>query len=323
MAQEAGDERAGRLGELIFGARLVEGVLVALEKRDVGVHARAGVFGEGLGHERRPDALFHRDFLHHEAEAHDVVRGGQRVGVAQVDLLLARCALVVAVLDGDPHRLEHRDRLAAEVVRERVRCVVVIAARVDRDRDGADLWTLADQEELDLRVRVEGEAHVRRLGQVALEHPARIGVARGAVGEQDVAEHAGHAGVLTAPRQQLKRRRVGPGDHVGLVYSREALDGASVEADAVREGALELRRGDGHRLEHSEHVREPEPDETNITLFERAEHEFFLPIHGYHLNASRGHCTVAVASGWHALAGGPATLPVGVPAGSFLAVTFG
>jgi len=244
VPEQAGDERAGGLRELVLGARLVEGVLVALEQREVGVHARAGVLGEGLGHERGPDALLNRDFLHHQAERHDVVGGGQRVGVAQVDLLLAGGDLVMAVLDRDAHRLEHGDAGAAEVVGDAVRGVVVVAARVDRFGGGADLGTVAEQEELDLRVRVEREAHLAGLGQVPLQHPARVGVARGAVGQQDVAEHAGHTRVLPAPRQQLEGRRIGASDHVAFVHPREALDGGAVEADAVRERALELGRGD-------------------------------------------------------------------------------
>ena len=127
--------------------------------------------------------------------------------------------------------------------------------------------TVAEQEELDLRVRVEGEAHLAGLGEVALEHPAGVGVARGAVGQQDVAEHPGHARVLAAPRQQLEGRRVGTRDHVRFVNPRETLDGAAVEADAVRERALELSRGDRDGLERTEHVGEPEPDKTNIPLF--------------------------------------------------------
>ena len=58
----------------------------------------------------------------------------QRVGVPQVDLLLARAALVVAELHRDAHRLEHRDRLAAEVGAHRLRGVVEEAAAVDRHR---------------------------------------------------------------------------------------------------------------------------------------------------------------------------------------------
>ena len=110
---------------------LVEGVAVALEERQVGVHAGAGVLGERLGHEGGVDALLERDLLDDRAEGHDVVGGGQGVGVAQVDLVLARGALVVAELHRDAHRLEHGDRGAAEVVRGAVRHVVEVAGLVD------------------------------------------------------------------------------------------------------------------------------------------------------------------------------------------------
>jgi hypothetical protein len=156
---------------------------------------------------------------------------------------------MVAVLDADAHLLKHHDRAAAEVVRDAVRRVVVVSARVDGDRGRADLRALPEQEELDLRVRVEGEAHLAGLAQVALEHPAGVGVARRPVGQQDVAEHAGHAGILAAPGQQLERRRVGPRDHVRLVHAGEALDRRAVEADAVRKRALEFGGGDSDGLE--------------------------------------------------------------------------
>jgi hypothetical protein len=52
---EQGDEGPADLGQLVLGAGLVEHVPVTLEQRHVGVHARAGVLGERLGHEARVD----------------------------------------------------------------------------------------------------------------------------------------------------------------------------------------------------------------------------------------------------------------------------
>jgi hypothetical protein len=67
------------------------------------------------------------------------------------------------------------------------------------------------------------------------------------------------------------------------MHAGEALDRGPVETDAVGKRALELGRGDRHGLERAEHVGEPEPDKANVPLLERAQHEFFLPVHGYHL----------------------------------------
>ena len=107
MDEQAGDERARHLGQLVLRTRLEEGVAVALEERQVRVHAGAGVVAQRLGHERGVEPLLERHLLHDEPEGHEVVGRGQRVGVAQVDLLLAGPALVVAELDGDAHLLEH------------------------------------------------------------------------------------------------------------------------------------------------------------------------------------------------------------------------
>jgi hypothetical protein len=53
------------------------------------------------------DALLERDLLDDGAEGHDVVGRRQRVGVAQVDLVLPGRALVMAELDRDAHVLQH------------------------------------------------------------------------------------------------------------------------------------------------------------------------------------------------------------------------
>ena len=113
---------------------LWKALVVALEQAHVGVHRRAGVLGERLGHERRPHALVERDLLDDVAERHHVVGHRQRVGVAQVDLLLAGRALVVAELDRDAHRLERVDRVPAEVRRGVVHGLVEVAAVVGRHR---------------------------------------------------------------------------------------------------------------------------------------------------------------------------------------------
>ena len=160
-----------------------------------------------------------------------------------------------------------------------VRHVVEVARLVD----GLGLLTrhpaLLEQEELDLGVGVEGEPEVGGLGERPLQHVPRVGHARGAVGEREVAEHPGRSGALAAPRQHLEGARVGLGEHVGLVDAGEALDDRAVEADPLGEGPLELGRCDGDGLQGAEHVGEPEPDETDVALFDGAEDELLLTVH--------------------------------------------
>ena len=81
------------------------------------------------------------------------------------------------------------------------------------------------------------------------------------------------------PRQHLECRRVGPRHGVGFRDPGEALDRGAVEADALLEGAFEFGGRDRDRLEESEHVGEPQPDEADVAFLQRAQHEFLLSIH--------------------------------------------
>ena len=149
------------------------------------------------------------------------------------------------------------------------------------------LRRLLEQEELDLGVGVEGEAELRRPRQRALQHVARVGPAGRSVGHQDVAEHARGAGRFRPPRQDLERRRVRLGEHVGFVDPGEPLDRRAVEADALGEGALEFGGCHRDRLQEAEHVGEPQPHEADVTLFERAQYKLGLLVHAAILSAPR------------------------------------
>jgi hypothetical protein len=133
------------------------------------------MLGERLRHERRVDALLDRHLLDDRAERHDVVRRRERVRVPQIDLVLTGAGLVVTELDRDAEILEHANRPTPEVVSGSARHVVEEAGRVDRHRRPVDELRGLQQVELDLRVRVEREPAVGRLGQRALEHVARVG----------------------------------------------------------------------------------------------------------------------------------------------------
>ncbi len=250
VLEDAGDELPRRLGELELGTGLVEGVRVALEKREVRVHAGARVGRERLRHEGGVGALLQRDLFDHGAERHDVVGGLQRVRVAQVDFVLAGARLVVAELHGDADRFEHGDGGAAEVLGDAARNVVEVAALVHGHRGAVRARVLGLQQvELDLGVGVAGEAHVRGLGQVALEDVARIRGGGFAVGGQDVAEHPGRRLRLAAPGQDLEGGGIRLGQHVGFEDAGEAFDRGAVKAQAFLEGPLNLGRGKRHGLQ--------------------------------------------------------------------------
>ena len=141
------------------------------------VHAGALHALERLGHERGVHALAGGDLLHHEPERHHAVGHRQRVGVAQVDLLLARGVLVEAVLDRDAELLELADRLLAQVAGGVVGGQVEEAAVVERARRLAGLGLL-EVEELDVGGDVEREPALVGGPHVAPQHLARIALER-------------------------------------------------------------------------------------------------------------------------------------------------
>ena len=84
----------------------------------MGVHARAVDAVDRLGHERRVQAVLVGDGLEGELEGDGVVGGAQRVGVLEVDLVLAGGHLVVGGLDADPEGLQGVDHVLADLLRE-------------------------------------------------------------------------------------------------------------------------------------------------------------------------------------------------------------
>ncbi len=180
-------------------------------------------------------------------------------------------------LDGDAHLLEHADRLAPQLLRGFEWCEVEVAARVDRRR----VLGALEQEELHLGMNVEGEPSLRCAFEVAAQDVTGISPERPAVGRVDVAEDTRHAAVdVVGARHDLERARIGPGEHVGLLDSRESFDRRAIEADALVERLLELLRGDGEGLEEAQNIGEPEPDETDPSLFDCPQHVVLLALHG-------------------------------------------
>ena len=210
MLEDARDKVARGLGELVLGAGLEEGVGVALEEGEVGVHAAAGVLGEGLGHEGGVHALRVGDLLDDGAEGHDVVRGLQGVGVAQVDFVLAGAGFVVAEFHGDADLFEHGHGLAAEFLHDTAGGVVEVGFVVHGHGEavGAELGGL-QQVELDFGRGVAGEAHLGGLVEHAFEHAASVRGADFAVGGEHIAEHAGGDVFLTTPGQNLEGGGIG------------------------------------------------------------------------------------------------------------------
>ena len=168
------------------------------------MHPAAVDAEDGLGHEGRVQAVLLREGLDGHAEGHDVVRGGEGVGVLEVNLVLAGGDLVVAGLYLEAHLLQGEADVAADELAVVDGAEVKVARLVAGLGGRAAVLVRLEEEELALRADVEGVAHVRRPLERALEHAARVADEGRAVGVVDVADEPRGAAVPEAQGRMVK-----------------------------------------------------------------------------------------------------------------------
>ena len=198
--------------------------------------------------------------------------------------------LVVGLLHRDTDGLQVGDDAAPELAAAVEGGQVEVCAGVER------LGPLrrGEEEELDLGAGIEGVPELAGSTELALQHLPGIAGEGGAIRRQDVAEHPGLER-LRPPGQDLERLGVGLEEHVRLLHPGEAVDGRPVEPHPFQEGLGQFGRGKGQRLEHAQHIDEPEADEMDAAFFDRAQDEgdprFCLRRHG---------CPPSLAARWQA-----------------------
>ena len=231
------------------------------------VHAGAVDPEDRLGHEGGVQAVLQGHLLDHEAEGRNVVGGGHRLGVLEIDLVLAGGDLVVRRLDLEAHRLEHDHDVAPALLSEVDRGQVEVAAGVVGVERGASLLVLLEQKELGLRPGHHLEALFRGALDLPLERQPRTAGERRAVRQMDVADHARHfRAVRVGPGIDLEGVPVGNQQHVRFFDAGESLDRRAVEHDLAVEGFLELTARHLDVLDDAQEVGELESEEADFLL---------------------------------------------------------
>ena len=238
------------------------------------MHAAAVDAEHRLGHEGGMQAVLLGQGLDRQLEGHDVVGGGQRLGVLEVDLVLALGNLVVGSLDLEAHLLQRQADLAAGALAVIQRAQVEVTGLVGGGGGGVAGLIGLEEEELALRADVEGVAHVGGLLQHALEHAAGIAHEGGAVRIVHVADQAGNLAVLRSPGKHREGIQIRIEVLVGLVDANEAFNGAAVDHDLVVDSLLNLGCGDGDILQLTENVGELHADELHVSLANQADDVF-------------------------------------------------
>ena len=281
VGQEAGDEAVGFAGELAFAAFIKEDVAPVTEKGHIGVHAGTVHTKDRLWHKGRMETIALGDGLDSLFEGHDVVGGGEGVGVFEIDLMLAGSYFVVRGFDLKAKCFQGNADLAAGAF------AVVEGAEIEVTGFIAGLcgWTACfvsvKEEEFAFRTDVEGITELGSVGEDVLQHVAGIADKRGAVWIMDITDEAGDALVLWPPGQDGEGVKVGVQILVGFVDAGEAFDGAAVDHDLVVQRFFDLCAGDGDVFHLTENVSELHTDEFDIFFFDKADNVFFrIFMHG-------------------------------------------
>src|SRR3989442_193196 len=150
------------------------------------VHPRAVLPEDRLGHEGREKPMSVGDVADNEPERREVVGGLERLGVAEVDLVLAGRDLVMPRLDLEPHESLDRRAVEHDVALERLlelalgHLDVLVDAQDIRELEPqeADPLLLADLEE----VALGGAGGFRGGGHGLDDNPRRQNAAKAATG---------------------------------------------------------------------------------------------------------------------------------------------
>ena len=195
---------------------------VAAAGRDVDVHAVAGLAGQRLWREVGREAALHRDRVDHRAECQRVVRGGHRVGIAEVDLILPRTLFVVRTFRANPHLAERQADLPPDVLALVLRRNVHITCAVVGDAGRFAVLVPLEQIKFHLRAERKRNAALRRRIHCVLQDAPRVGCKRRPIRMQDVAEHPHHAPMIGPPWQHAERARVRLQKQIGVDLAAEA-----------------------------------------------------------------------------------------------------
>ena len=158
VPQQPPDVPPAHLRQLDRPLGVDESVLPLGEQRLVRMHARPVTTVDRLGHERSDEPVPHRDGPHHEPQGGQMVGHRQRVGVAEVDFVLAAGHLVMRRLGAELHLLEGRDDDAAGALPAVHRHEIEVAAGVERPGGRLPALALLEDEELHLTPDPHGEA---------------------------------------------------------------------------------------------------------------------------------------------------------------------
>ena len=273
VAQQPGDKPLALPRQVVFIIFVEKGVAFPAKQRLVDVHPRTVVARQRLGHKGGVGGAALRQFLDGQPGGEDAVGHSQRIGVLQVDFVLAGGALVVGILHRHAHIGQIQHRIPPQVAGRVAGKLVEIARPVQRLRLHRVVQFL-EIEELQLGADIVVVAQAGGPFQVAFQGGAGVARRGVALGPADVAEHPGDGVALGAPGQQGESVGVGIGPHIAFLVAHITLDGRAVEPHPLLQGVIQVVHIDGEPFEVAQNVGKPQAHEFDIGVLRRLQHIF-------------------------------------------------
>ena len=281
MLEQSGDEAVGFAGEFALAVFVEENIFSILKEGHIRVHAGSVHPEDRLWHEGGVQAVALGDGFDGELEGHDVVGGGEGVGVFEINFVLAGGDFVVAGFDLKAHGFQRDADLAACSFAVVERAEIEIAGFVAGLGGWASVFVGVEEEKFAFWADVEGVAEFGGFVENVFQHVARIADEWGAVGIVDVADESGDALMLWSPWQDDEGVEIWVQILVGFVDACEAFDGAAVDHDLIVQCFFQLCAGDGNVFHLAKNIGELHADKFDVVFVGETDDVFFgIFIHG-------------------------------------------
>ena len=233
---------------------------------EIDVHAVARFAAQGLRGEVGGKTVAQGDGIYDCAERDRIVRGFDRLGIPEIDLILTGSLFMVGAFRADAHLFKRQADLAADVLALILGRNVHVPGAVVGDRGRFAVFVPPEEIKLHLRTKRERNAHRRGVVYRLLQQRAAVTLKGCAVRAQNAAEQARHTPVIRPPREQTERRGVRLQKEIRAQFVAEAGDSGGVKRDAGGKRAVERIRQNGHVLLVAGQVKKRHAKELDVLL---------------------------------------------------------
>ena len=242
--------------------------LVASVHGDIDVESAAGLPVQRLRREIRMKSVPGRNGFDHRTECHSMIRRTQGIGIAKIDLILSGTFLVVGGFRLDPHPLQSKADLPADIFAFVFRGHIHVACMVIGNIGGFPILVQFEQIELQFRAEGEGIACFRRICDGTFQNASGVVGEPAAIRIGDGTHHPHHPAMLRPPGKHRNGGGVRVQKQVGMNLVAEACDGRCIDGDAIAKSPFQLLGHDRDVFWLPMDITKCQTDELDILLFD-------------------------------------------------------